>query len=191
MLAIANTILRSRRVWIGLVVVLACGGLLATRLTQSSPQTQFAPIAEVAPGAATTDILVFVSGAVMHPGLYRLSPDARGSDAVAAAGGLLPTANLNKLPNLAAKVHDGRQINIPSSTTSSGTSASSRLDVNTAALDELQAIPGMPAGLPQAIIDFRNQWGGFQTISELRTALGVDSGTESALSHYLRLVPTP
>jgi competence protein ComEA len=104
---------------------------------------------------------------------------------------LLPTANLAKLPNLAAKVHDGHQINIPTTTTSSGVAASARLDVNSASLDELQSVPGMPLGLPEAIINFRELWGGFQTISELRTALGVDSGTESQLSHYLRVVPTP
>jgi len=163
------------------------------RLTASgNPAPALNPIAEVAPGAAaSSDVLVFVSGAVTNPGLYRLSPDARGSDAVAAAGGLLPTANLAKLPNLAAKVHDGHQINIPSTTTSSGVAASARLDINSASLDELQSVPGMPMGLPEAIINYRDLWGGFQSMSELRTALGVDSGTESALSHYLRVVPTP
>jgi competence protein ComEA len=189
----AATDKRKRRA-LGLVTLaLAATGVAGWRLTaNANPAPALNPIAEVAPGAAaTSDVLVFVSGAVLHPGLYRLSPDARGSDAVAVAGGLLSTANLAKLPNLAAKVHDGHQINIPTTTTSSGVTASARLDINSASLDELQSVPGMPLGLPQAIINFRDLWGGFQTMSELRTALGVDSGTESQLSHYLRVVPTP
>ena len=178
---------------LALAALLVAGGVTGWRLTaNTAPSPALNPIAEVAPGAAaSSDVLVFVSGAVANPGLYRVSPDARDSDAVAAAGGLLPTANLAKLPNLAAKVHDGHQINIPTTTTSSGVAASARLDVNSASLDELQSVPGMPLGLPQAIINFRELWGGFQTISELRTALGLDSGTESQLSHYLRVVPTP
>jgi competence protein ComEA len=62
--------------------------------------------AVAAPGPAAT-LLVFVSGAVTHPGLYELATGARIADAIAAAGGILPAADPGKLPNLAALLHDG------------------------------------------------------------------------------------
>ena len=67
------------------------------------------PLEAAAPAAA----LVHVSGAVAHPGLYRLSPAARVADAVAAAGGITADADPGRMPDLAARVHDGRQVNVP------------------------------------------------------------------------------
>src|SRR5690349_17487682 len=45
-------------------------------------------------------LLVDVSGAVENPGLYRLPRGDRVFDAIAAAGGLSPDADMSKLPNL-------------------------------------------------------------------------------------------
>lgn len=136
---------------------------------------------------ATSTVLVFVSGAVAHPGLYELSPDARIADAIAAAGGVTPQADPGKLPNLASRVHDGRQVNVPFRR-STGSSVV-KLDINTAAADELAAIPGMPPGLADAIVQYRDTWGPFQTLTELKTDLGVDAATVTGLRQYLRVVP--
>lgn len=133
-------------------------------------------------------VLVFVSGAVSHPGLYRLSPAARIADALAAAGGMTASADPGHLPDLAGLVHDGRQINVPFL---KSTSAVARIDINSAAADELAAIPGMPAGLPQEIVQYRDDWGQFSSLSQLRTEFGVDSATVTALGKYLRVVVTP
>jgi competence protein ComEA len=144
------------------------------------------PLAPAADPPAPAGVLVFVSGAVEHPGLYQLSPDARVSDAIAAAGGISATADPGRLPDLASRVHDGRQVNIPFARGGNATAA--RLDVNAATPDELDAVPGMPPGLAQAIVDYRDTWGPFASLSQLRTDLGVDSATVSALTHYLRAV---
>ena len=48
------------------------------------------PVGETVNPPAPPTVLVFVSGAVAHPGLYELSPDARVADALAAAGGITP-----------------------------------------------------------------------------------------------------
>ena len=136
-----------------------------------------------------TTALVFVSGAVMHPGLYRLSPSARIADAIAAAGGLTTAADPSRLPNLAAPVHEGKQINVPFLRSTTRTAAATKLDINTASLDELRAIPSMPVGLAEAIVDYRNQFGFIRTLSELRTMLGVDGPTVTGLRPYLYVAP--
>ena len=142
---------------------------------------------ETANAPAPATVLVFVSGAVVHPGLYELSPDARVADAIAAAGGMTRLADPGHLPNLAARIHDGRQINVPYLKTTSA--AAAKLDINTAAEDELAAVPGMPPGLAAEIVQERDQWGPFTSISQLRTDLGVDAATVAGLGHYLRIVP--
>ncbi len=142
------------------------------------------PLEAPAPAAA----LVYVSGAVAHPGLYRLSPSARVADAVAAAGGVTADADPGRMPDLAARVHDGRQVNVPfrrSGAAGSGATAAGRLDLNTATVEELRAVPGMPAGLPEAIVDARDLWGPFGSLSDLRTLLGVDPATVTALRPHL------
>jgi competence protein ComEA len=132
--------------------------------------------------------LVFVSGAVEHPGLYRLSPTARVADAVAAAGGIGADADPGRLPNLAATVHDGRQVNVPFRRPTAGGVAGTRggrVDLNSATADELRALPGMPDGLPEAIVEARSLWGPFASVSDLRTLLGVDAATLASLRRQL------
>ena len=173
---------------IAAVVALAAAALtvgwLATR-----PAVVPAPAAQPLDAPAPQNVLVFVSGAVAHPGVYQLSPDARVADAIAAAGGVTSLANPGKLPNLAARVHDGRQVNVPFASTSSASTA--KLDLNTAAQDELDAIPGMPQGLAAEIVQYRDEWGPFTSLSQLHSVLGVDSTTVSGLGHYLRVVLPP
>ena len=166
-----------------LVLAAAGAGWMAMHPAQAAAPV---PVGETVNPPAPPTVLVFVSGAVVHPGMYELSPDARVADAVAAAGGITSLANPGRLPNLAARVHDGRQINVPFLTGTSTTAA--RLDLNTAAEDELTAVPGMPAGLAAQIVQHRREWGPFTSMSQLRSDLGVDSATVAGLEKYIRVV---
>jgi competence protein ComEA len=173
------------------VVVLAGGGLvgwLALRPTAAHAAPGAAPPAPD-PGQPAL-ALVFVSGAVAHPGLYHLSADARIADAVAAAGGLLAAADPSRLPDMASRVHDGKQVNVPlrRSTSTTTRSSADKLDVNTASLEELRAIPGMPLGLPEAIVDYRDNFGPFRSLTDVRRLLGLDTATLTGLRPYLRVV---
>lgn len=136
-------------------------------------------------------VLVHVSGAVAHPGLYELSPDARVADAVAAAGGPAVNADPGHVPNLAGRVKDGQQVNVPFRKAGGTSGANSKLDINVASRAELVAVPGMPEGLPDAILEYRSQWGGFHNLTELRDALGVDRATVADLGKSLRVSKIP
>jgi competence protein ComEA len=134
------------------------------------------------------EALVFVSGAVAQPGLYRLSTGARVADAIAAAGGIMPDADRGRLPNLSARIHDGHQINVPflkGRGTTGVVGRAVKLDLNTASLDELRAVPGMPMGLAEAIVDARGLLGAFRSVSDLHALLDVDAQTLTSLRPYL------
>ena len=193
MFAITEHLARaSRRQVLGAVAALlvaGCAAGWAALHAASAGAPSPPPAVDTASAPAPATVLVFVSGAVAHPGLYELSPDARVADAIAAAGGLTRVADPGHLPNLAARVHDGRQINVPYLKSTSA--AATKLDINTAAEDELASVPGMPPGLAAEIVQQRDQWGPFTSISQLRTDLGVDAAMVAGLGHYLRVVAHP
>ncbi|MDQ6846741.1 MAG: helix-hairpin-helix domain-containing protein [Candidatus Dormibacteraeota bacterium] len=170
---------------VGLTVLAAMAVAVGAVMTARGSD-QAAPAitpALAAPGPAATS-LVFVSGAVAHPGLYELATGARIADAIADAGGVLPSADPGKLPNLSALVHDGHQVNVPFAKTNSAR-ASARIDVNAAAAAELETVPGITADFAQAIVDTRAQWGPFASLADLRTALGLDTATAQLIGKHL------
>jgi competence protein ComEA len=187
MLADANKPSRLRP---GRLALAVAGALLLAAVAVWSVLHQAAaaapvPVGETVDPPAPPTVLVFVSGAVAHPGLYELSPDARVADAIAAAGGITTLADPGHLPNMAQRVNDGRQVNVPFM--KAGTTAA-KLDINTAAVADLDAVPGMPPGLAAEIVQYRDEWGPFTSMSQLHSDLGVDSATVTGLEHYLRVV---
>jgi competence protein ComEA len=137
----------------------------------------------VKPAAAATKLLVIdVAGAVRRPGLYRLRSGARIDDAIAAAGGATGKAQLDTV-NLAAPIADGEQIVVPgrgatasgaaASPPGSGSSPSAPVDLNSATLEQLEALPGIGPVTAQKILDYRQQHGAFHSVEELQGVPGI------------------
>ena len=117
-----------------------------------------------APSSETAEVVVAVAGKVRRPGLVRLPAGARVADAVEAAGGALPGADLTSL-NLARKVVDGELILVgvtppPGVGGTAGAAARALrrgpVNLNTATLAELDALPGVGPVLAQRILDHRD-----------------------------------
>jgi competence protein ComEA len=177
-----------RRVGGAAIAALAVGvGVAMTAGGTDQPVAAAIP-AVAAPGAAAT-LLVFVSGAVAHPGLYEVAAGARIADAIADAGGILPTADTGKLPDLAALVHDGHQVNVPFAKGASART-SAKIDANSADVSELDTIPGMTSDVAHAIVDVRAQWGPFASLADLRQALGLDTATATLIGKHLNFLTT-
>jgi len=117
-------------------------------------------------------VLVDVTGAVAHPGVYRLTAGSRVVDALLAAGGMTGEADLDAL-NKAAPIHDGQRIYVPRPgetipAGSGGSDAQLKIDVNHATASELEALPGIGPTTAARIVRSR---GGhpFARIEELQT----------------------
>ena len=129
-------------------------------------------------------VIVYLSGAVRSPGLYTLAATLRVSDAIVAAGGLTADADPNCLPNLAAHLKDAKQVAVPFvGHCAKGKKA--KLDLNLATRDQLLLIAGMDAALADAIIKYREDFGGFLALTELKSAMGLDATTYKQLAKSL------
>src|SRR2546426_1355040 len=129
-------------------------------------------------------VIVYVSGAVRNPGLYTLAASLRVTDAIVAAGGLTGAAGADCLPNLAAHLKDSMQIAVPLSG-HCARAKKGKLDINLATREQLLLVPGMDAALADAIIKYRHDFGGFASLTELRSAMGLDAPTYKLLSKSL------
>lgn len=153
---------------------------LAAALSTTAPATSASP----------QGIVVDVAGRVREPGVYTLSGGDRVIDAIRRAGGALPGADLTGL-NLAELLSDGEQIivgragdgGLASSTTSGGSSSTTGggagtgsgglVNINTASLDQLEALPGIGPVLAQRIVDYREQHGPFGSVQDLLNVSGI------------------
>src|SRR5207253_850023 len=101
-----------------ILVLLAVGLVAVVVLTLSrlhSGDGQAVAVVEDTPAPTHSPeplAVVDVSGAVAHPGVYRLAAGSRIVDALIAAGGMTGEADLEAL-NKAAPIHDGQRIYVP------------------------------------------------------------------------------
>jgi competence protein ComEA len=148
------------------------------------------------PTTEAPGVIVHVAGAVLHPGIQRLSGGARVGDAIAAAGGALPDADTDAI-NLAAKVGDGDRVYVPrrgevvpaavSGAGLSGSGPSAIIDLNNATAEQLDSLPGIGPATAQAIVQYRTEHGRFRSVDGLLAVRGIGPSKLAAIRARLRV----
>jgi competence protein ComEA len=163
---------------------------------------------------ANRPVVVSVVGLVTKPGLVTLAPDARIADAVAAAGGAIGGADTLGL-NLARRLSDGEQIVVGIGTpagqpTALGSSVSGGspagaappagppaapgkgppaepVDLNTATIEQLDALPGVGPVTAAAIVAWRDANGKFSSVDQLGDVDGIGPARLEKLRALVRV----
>lgn len=129
------------------------------------------------------EVVIYICGAVANPGVYTLPEGSRVYELIEAAGGLLEDAD-NRVLNQAGVLQDGQQIvvytkeeaeDLPVPDSAAGTVASDegKVNLNTANAEKLMTLSGIGEARAQAIIAYREQNGGFQSIEEIMEIEGI------------------
>lgn len=149
-------------------------------------------------------IVVSVTGAVRRPGLVRLSSGSRVADAIDKAGGATAQADLTGL-NLAQKLSDGASVVVSdgarttdgsrSSVSGSGSgsdaaapaesgsdSPKGKVDLNTADVAALDALPGVGPVTAASIVAWREKNGRFSSVEQLQEIQGIGPAKYASLA---------
>lgn len=152
------------------------------------------------PTPTPAPLRVYVCGAVQAPDVYLLPPGSLVRDAVRAAGGPAPDADLERI-NLARELQDQQQICVPRRgeenpvpTISEGVPvrtapAQALVNINTATAEELQQLPRVGPALAQRIVAYREMYGPFQTPEDLMKVPGIGEGIFAAIRDHVTVGP--
>ena len=156
--------------------------------TAEKPEDSFSQ-----PETIKNELVVHVAGAVQNPGVYTLQNGSRVEDAITRAQ-LLPQSDADAL-NRAALLTDGQKIVVPfagEAQTSNplaesegGTMPNDKVNLNHATLAQLMTLPGIGEVKAQAIMQYRQEHNGFQTIDQLLQVNGIGSAIYSQIAHLV------
>ena len=125
------------------------------------------------------DIIVYVTGAIQSPGLYKLSSVSTVGDVIKGAGGVLPYADVEAI-NLAETVQGGQHVHIKFNFHFHGNPEAllrnQKININTASVKELDALPGIGPTMAKRIEEYRQSKGAFTSIEDIKHVKGIGDG---------------
>lgn len=155
-----------------------------------------------APAGPPVTVTVHVAGQVANPGVYAVPAGGRVADAVIAAGGTAPEADVEQL-NLAARLSDGERIYVPKkgealpaapaapapagAGANAGSGPAGPVDLNTATAEQLDALPGVGPATSKAILTYRANHGRFRSVTELLEVPGIGPAKLEALRPLVKI----
>jgi len=148
-----------------------------------------------------SEIVIHIDGEILNPGIVHLPSQSRISDAINAAGGATILADTSKI-NLAYILKDGQKVYIPSIydeeivvyiTDEPGKDviipdenpASSLININSATANELQELPGIGSSTAQKIINYRKEYGKFESIEDIMNVSGIGESKFNSLKDLI------
>jgi competence protein ComEA len=184
-------VLAAAAVVVGMGLLAASAGLLGGQPDAAPAEGGLADLGLAdetlgAEGAAGEDapgeVIVYVSGAVVAPDVYRLPAEARVKDLVLAAGGLAADADADRI-NLAGRLEDGQHVVVPRQSGAAADAPEAAaageggggglVNINTATVAELEALPGIGQTTAERIVEHREANGPFQSVEDLQQVRGI------------------
>lgn len=140
-----------------------------------------------------TEIFVDVKGAVNNPGLYEAQLGERVMDIIARANGFAENAESDAV-NLAERLKDEMVVYVPTegeeqlhTPAGGGNEQGGLININEASAMELMTLPGIGEAKAAAIIEYREQNGGFKEKEELKEISGIGEKTLEKLLDLIRV----
>ena len=132
------------------------------------------------------NVTIYVSGEVNNPGIVTIESDKRLYDAVEKLGGVTENADLNRI-NLALKLNDEEHYIIPkigeeniisqdisvNNIDTIKNEQTSKININTATIEELDNLPGVGEATANKILNYREENGMFKSIEEIKNVNGI------------------
>ena len=125
-------------------------------------------------------VKVDIKGEINNPGIYELNESMRVIDVIELAGGLTNNADTSVI-NLSKKLKEKciqenenalKNDACINDTNSKDTNTQSKVNINTASLEELQTLPGVGESKAKSIIEYREKQK-FKTIEDIKNVTGI------------------
>ena len=128
------------------------------------------------------DIYVDIDGCVLNPGVYKVEEGTRLFEVLEMAGGVTLDGDVTNI-NRAKEVKDGEKIIIPKfgiEITDGGL-----ININLADSSKLEELPGIGPVTAQMIIDYRNEYNGFDKIEDILNIKGIGTATYNKIKEEI------
>ncbi len=163
-------------IYIVVVIVIIISIIVGLLTDETQPLTTTSIIEE----QQTIDyIYIDLKGEVENPGVYKVTSSTRLYELIEKAGGLTSIADPDKV-NLSSVLHDQEIIYIPSifdEDINPIEIVDTLIDINQAPLELLTTLPGIGESTAQSIIDYRDEFGYFDQIEDIKNVSGIGDAT--------------
>ena len=172
-----------------------------------SNPSQLSSVTQATPEAVKEEWIIYITGSVKKPGVYRVPIGSRVYQALEAAGGFASQADQEAV-NLAAILQDGAHVTFPakgeaaprqvtaptnsaapsSGIATEGLKATAELiDLNTAGKEDLEKLPGVGPKTAQLIIDYREKNGTYKRAEDLLLIKGIGPAKYDAVKNLVTI----
>lgn len=132
---------------------------------------------DAVPNDEENTVIVYVTGAIQSPGLYKVPSRSTIGDVIKEAGGALPYGDVESI-NLAENVQSGQHIHIRFNFHGNPESLlrNQKVNINTATVKELDSLPGIGPTMAKRIDEYRQSKGTFTSIEDIKHVKGISDG---------------
>lgn len=170
------------------VIVTGCKDKRSEAISLTTPDEMTQTESDEDEKESLEEIYVYVCGAVVQEGVYRLPEGSRIYEAVELAGGFREDAATTGV-NQAQVLEDEMTVYVPTidEAVAEETISDGKVDLNRASKEELMTLSGVGESRAESIIKYREQNGGFKTIEDIMKVSGIKEGLFEKIKDFIKV----